>query len=62
MLGISPKTIPTTIEKATDTIIAGVDIDTGTSAIFAMTFDKPMPISTPSTPPIVVSTEASVRN
>ena len=53
MDGISPNTIPTTIENTTDTTIDAEDIATGTSATFAITCESPIPVSTPIIPPML---------
>ena len=60
--GIRPKTIPTIIENITETTMDSELIDTGTEAIFEISCARPMPIPTPIMPPILVSTDASVRN
>ena len=51
MEGIRPNMIPITIEKITETIMAGTLIATGTSATWDIKYARPIPVSTPSIPP-----------
>ena len=60
--GIQPNKIPTIIENNTATAAAAGLMATGTSASLAMILDKPIPATTPSRPPTLVKTAASVRN
>ena len=54
--------MPTTIENTTETTMDSELIATGTEAILEISCARAMPIPTPMIPPMLVSTEASVRN
>ena len=54
--------IPINIENSTDTIMDGMLIATGISAIFDITSAMTIPAATPTIPPMLVNTAASVRN
>ena len=60
--GTRPKIRPMRTENTTATRMAGTLSAVGVSMNFEMSCDMPMPPSTPSRPPIPVSTDASVRN
>ena len=60
--GSSPNTIPITMENTTEKMIAGMLIATGVCDTLEITCAMMMPPSTPSSPPMLVSTAASVRN
>ena len=62
MDGISPKTMPTTMENTTETTMDRELIATGTDAILEISCASPIPMPTPMMPPMLVSTDASVRN
>ena len=50
------------MEKATAPIAAGILIATGVSLNFEINSAKPIPDATPNIPPILVRTDASVKN
>ena len=60
--GRSPKIRPISMENTTEPIIAGILIAVGAPDTWATTFDSIIPITTPLIHPILVSTEASVKN
>ena len=60
--GSKPNTTPITVENSTAITIDGTLIAVGDPVTFPTTFDKPIPVTTPIIPPMLVSTEASVRN
>ena len=60
--GIRPKTIPMTMENATAIMQAGALNTTGVPITLESICASAIPHNTPSTPPILVRTAASVRN
>ena len=60
--GRSPKIRPISMENTTEPIMAGMLMAVGAPDTCATTFDRMIPSTTPMIPPILVSTEASVRN
>ena len=62
MAGTRPNTTPMTMEKATAMMHAGTLMATGVPMMWDIISARPMPVATPSMPPMLVSTAASVRN
>ena len=60
--GTRPNTMPMTMEKATATMQAGALMATAVPMTWLSISARPMPHRTPSKPPRLVSTAASVRN
>ena len=54
--------MPIAIENNTDSIMAGILMDTGVPFRIDINLAKPIPVITPAIPPIEVSTIASVKN